>query len=238
MTDSMQTFERVLVAAETITTQIEQAVAPASIWAEAVRDFLRAPEHRTRSEIDEYVEALVSPALTKPNGTPLAGAGFVARPGLLSDAEWHLAWWLRPDSTASAPRRLEAVENPSALDFRDYTLLEWWQQPELTGQRHLTGPYVDYVCTDVYTLTLTLPLHDGDDMLGVVGVDLAVEDIEERLIPALDATSETVVLTNRHGRVVTSSRGQLSPGTILAEPEFASTVPCGATQLLLHTLRD
>ncbi len=35
--------------------------------------------------------------------------------------------------------------------------------PERTGTRHLTGPYVDYLCTDDYTVTVTTPVTlDGE----------------------------------------------------------------------------
>ncbi|TFD48627.1 hypothetical protein E3T46_14390 [Cryobacterium sp. Hh11] len=38
------------------------------------------------------------------------------------------------------------------------------------GRRHVTGPYVDYLCTDEYTLTLTLPVYrGGTELIAVVG---------------------------------------------------------------------
>ena len=47
----------------------------------------------TVAELDEVVEALVVPGLSAANAL-IIGAGFVASPGFISDAEWHLAWWL------------------------------------------------------------------------------------------------------------------------------------------------
>ena len=111
----------------------------------------------TVADIDEVVEALVVPGLSAANAL-IIGAGFVASPGFISDAEWHLAWWLGHANTFGvgsadpALRRLEAEEDPSSESFRDYTTLEWWRVPAATGAPHITGPYVDYLCTDDYTL--------------------------------------------------------------------------------------
>ena len=121
----------------------------------------------TVADIDEVVEALVVPGLGAANAL-IIGAGFVASPGFISDAEWHLAWWLGHANTFGvgsadpALRRLEAEEDPSSESFRDYTTLEWWRVPAATGAPHITGPYVDYLCTDDYTLTLTVPvMYEG-----------------------------------------------------------------------------
>ena len=66
--------------------------------------------------------------------------------------------------TCRRVRRLAAVSDPANEQFRDYTTLEWWRVPARTGTRHLTGPYVDYVCTDDYTVTITTPVTvDGRD---------------------------------------------------------------------------
>ena len=113
--------------------------------------------------LDPVVAALVSPELER-DGSLITGAGFVASPGYLADAPWHLAWWLSGSNTFGAGpdpklRRLEAVSDPDSEQFRDYTTLEWWRVPARTGTRHLTGPYVDYLCTDDYTVTITTPVR-------------------------------------------------------------------------------
>ena len=113
--------------------------------------------------IDALVEQLVVPDLSR-EGALIIGAGFVAQPGFIPDAPWHLAWWLGHQNTfgvtgPAAPelRRLLAVEDEHSESFRDYTTLEWWRVPATTHERHITGPYVDYLCTDDYTLTSTMP---------------------------------------------------------------------------------
>ena len=142
----------------------------------------------------------------------ITGAGFVAAPGLLSDAHWHLAWWL---GGAGGIRRLATIDDPSNDQFRDYTTLEWWRFPARTGARHLTGPYVDYVCTDDYTVTITTPVVVGGQLLGVVGMDVLVDRLERELLPLLRASGASIAVVNASGRVVTSTDSRREPGSML-----------------------
>ena len=145
----------------------------------------------------------------------------MAEPGFITDARWHLAWWLGDLNTfgmgSDAPRirRLDAIEDPDSESFRDYTSLEWWRVPARTGQRHITGPYVDYLCTDEYTLTLTTPVFHRDVMIGVTGADLYVADVERSLLPAMRAVDAGVTLVNDAGRVVLSTDLHLATGALL-----------------------
>jgi hypothetical protein len=170
----------------------------------------------------------------------IIGAGFVATPGFLADAGWHLAWWLGHSNTfgvgSADPsiRRLEAEEDPSSDNFRDYTTLEWWRVPASTGAPHITGPYVDYLCTDDYTLTLTMPARYGGAMIGVVGADLYVNDIERTLLPHVRAIGAATVV-NSSGRVVVSTDPHRPTGSLLraVDGHRSTIIPCDATSLLL-----
>lgn len=175
----------------------------------------------------------------------------MAAPGFLADAEWHLAWWLGGNAggrSGSAPRvrRLLATEDPGDDAFRDYTTLEWWRVPASTRAPHITGPYVDYLCTDDYTLTLTTPVMLEDTMVGVVGADLYVADVERSILPSLRSVAETTTLVNAWGRVVVSTDPHLATGSILrvggervaftGESTLADgrrVLPCGSTNLAL-----
>lgn len=174
----------------------------------------------TRAGVDSLVEKIVVPEFSRESSFTI-GAGFVAAPGLIDDAPWHLAWWLGDLNTfgmgSDAPRirRLEAVEDPAAESFRDYTTLEWWRVPNSTGRRHITGPYVDYLCTDEYTLTLTEPVYRGRERIGVVGADLYVEDLENVLLPDLRAVGPSTTLVNSLARVVLSTDVHLATGALL-----------------------
>lgn len=190
-------------------------------------------------ELDALVEALVVPALTGPRSL-MIGAGFVAAPGFLADTPWHLAWWLGDANTfgvgSGEPsiRRLATVEDPGSDSFRDYTALEWWRVPATTGARHITGPYVDYLCTDDYTLTLTMPVTFRGAMVGVVGADLYVVDVERALLPAITVIqAETTTLINASGRVLVSTDPHRATGSILRTATDGRRVDVGDTSLLL-----
>jgi hypothetical protein len=138
--------------------------------------------------------------------TPVAGAGAVMAPGMLADAAYWLEWWTSDSRSGTTTiAKLAAETDPRAVGFRDYTQLPWYQRPFETGERHVTGPYVDYLCTDQYTMTFTQPLVARGGFGGVVGADVLVAWFEERLLDVMDGVDRTCVLVNAAGRVVTSS---------------------------------
>ncbi len=176
----------------------------------------------TAEAVDPLVETFAVPAVS--GDTLLTGAGFVAAPGVLTDAEWHLAWWLGTSGTSRVVRRLATIDDPAHEQFRDYTALEWWRVPATTGARHLTGPYVDYVCTDDYTVTITTPVRRGDEMIGVVGADALVDRLERVLLPVLRTGETPATLVNASGRVVTSTDARREPGSMLRADGLAAAV--------------
>ncbi|MBX3098570.1 MAG: PDC sensor domain-containing protein [Salinibacterium sp.] len=190
----------------------------------------------TVREVDDLTESLVLASLSAENALTI-GAGFVARPGFLVDSEYHLAWWLGHSNTfgvgSADPilRRLVAEEDPSSEQFRDYTTLEWWRVPAATGARHITGPYVDYLCTDDYTLTLTVPVRYRESLIGVVGTDLYVNDIERVLLPHVRAIGGPATVINASGRVVVSTDPHRPTGSLFRTD--APAIPCGDTSLRL-----
>lgn len=193
----------------------------------------------TVAQIDALVEELVVPELSAPNAL-IIGAGLVASPGFITDAAWHLAWWLGHANTFGvvgsadpALRRLETEEDPNSERFRDYTTLEWWRVPASTGRPHITGPYVDYLCTDDYTLTLTMPVTFGGTMIGVAGADLYVNDIERTLLPPVRAIGGTATLVNASSRVVVSTDPHRPTGSILRLDATGHKLACGQTSLFL-----
>lgn len=178
----------------------------------------------TAALLDPFVADRSLPSLEEPGGL-MTGAGFVAAPGILSDAPWHLAWWLRVISAGdpaepSRTRRLETVDDPASDRFRDYRQLEWWRVPERTRERHLTGPYVDYLCTDDYTVTVTTPVLQEGRMIGVVGADVHVSRLERVLLPVLRALTGTATIVNGSGRVIASADAHRATGVLLRAPEI------------------
>lgn len=182
----------------------------------------------TASVLDPVVLGLAEPALSAPQGL-ITGAGFVTTPGVLIDAPWHLTWWLRQirehdRGDRGGIRRLEAVEDPASDEFRDYRMLEWWKVPERTGRRHVTGPYVDYLCTDDYAITVTVPVVHAARMVGMVGVDVHASRVEQVLLPALREVEGEVTVVNAQGRVLVSSETRRATGSLLREEAAQSAL--------------
>lgn len=153
---------------------------------------------------DLHLEELCRAMLTDPS-SPVAGAGAVMAPGVLADAPYWLEWWVVDTSAERVLSRLATETDPRAIGFRDYTELAWYAKPFATGRRHVTGPYVDYVCTDQYTLTFTQPVHVDGEFVGLVGADVLVASFEEQILEVLDDVEPPCLLVNAAGRVVTSS---------------------------------
>jgi hypothetical protein len=166
---------------------------------------------------------------------PLAGAGVVVAPYVLSDEPYWLEWWLAgPDDAPAAATRLAADVNPDSVAFRDYTALAWFEEPRRTGQRGITGPYVDYLCTDQYTLTFTSPLTSDDRFLGVAGVDVLARWFEQHLFVLVDGRSELdegCVVVNRSGRVVACPSGAWVTGDLIHDLA-ADRLPAGGWQVV------
>lgn len=186
-------------------------------WRDELHTVLTRGDILSAATLDPLVKDLVRPAL---GDGLITGAGFVAAPGLLSDARWHLAWWLA-DAAASAPRRLTTVDDTSSDQFRDYTALEWWRVPAQTFARHLTGPYVDYLCTDDYTITITTPVLADGELWGVVGVDCLVDRLERELRPLLPSGAAIV---NAASRIVTAADARRETGSILRHEGIAEAL--------------
>jgi hypothetical protein len=86
----------------------------------------------------------------------------------------------------------------------------------------VTGPYVDYLCTDQYTLTFTRPLVVGREFAEGVGADVLVAWFEEHLLDVLDGVEHTCVLVNAAGRVVTSSDPTWVAGDLIRDLPLAA----------------
>ncbi|MEQ6897975.1 cache domain-containing protein [Microbacterium sp. KR10-403] len=183
------------------------------LWRRDLELFFEGASEVDSAQIDAHMQRLAVPRVTA-DGTAIVGAGFVATPGRLADAQWHLAWWLSPPAPGTSARRLATSANPDSESFRDYTALEWWRVPVQTGRRHLTGPYIDFLCTDDYTITVTAPVRDGDTA-GVTGIDLDVARLERLLLPALLQSDASLTLVNASARTVLSTDPRTPTGAIL-----------------------
>jgi hypothetical protein len=140
----------------------------------------------------------------------VAGCGVIPARDLLDDAPYWMEWfWSVPDRD---PEALRVNLEPLAPDFFDYTTADWFVTPQNTRERHIAGPYVDYVCTNEYATTLALPVLVRNEFVGIAALDVTVSGWERRLLPVLRGIVEPVTLANASGRVIASTSAQRSPG--------------------------
>jgi DNA-binding FadR family transcriptional regulator len=139
----------------------------------------------------------------------VTGAGVITAPGLLADAPRWLEWWWLG---AGGPEALRVNLDPAAPDFYDYTTADWYETPRRTGRPWMSGPYVDYLCTNAYAVTLAVPCGE----LGIAAADVLVASLERRVAPALAALGRPAALTNAAGRVIAANSAAVAPGQRLA----------------------
>ncbi len=144
-----------------------------------------------------------------------AGMGFVADAGAVSGHERFMSWWQRTPGERVARLRLNF--DPSSVDVYDYLQMEWFQHARSGRRRVVYGPYVDYSGSELYVLTMTVPVHLGERFVGVAGADLAVNEVERRLVSVLTGVSRDAVLVSAERRVLAANSPRWVVGTRLRE---------------------
>jgi hypothetical protein len=169
----------------------------------------------------------------------ISGVGFIAEPGLLGDAPAWLEWWQTSRDGELRPLLLDLDPHTSA--YSDYTHWDWFALPRETGERACAGPYVDYLCSDEYSLTLSAPVHHGGRFLGVAAADVYLRHFEAAVIPLLRLLPGPACLVNARGRVAASTDARHLAGSLLKGPDAPGEVrrwPCGDIPLVLAQLRS
>ena len=200
-------------------------------WRGPIRSLLGAGGEVRAQTLDTVVADLVIPRLEEPDPM-LVGAGFIADGEVVRGRGVHFAWWLGPldDNpvlgSTTEPTRLDLSTRGYTEYLRDFRALEWYRIPATTRHAHVTGPYVDHLCTCDYILTLTMPVHHRDEerMVGVIGADVAVRRLERALLGAFLEVDEPLALVNEHGRVVLSTEPALQVGQLAAPGSTSVTV--------------
>jgi hypothetical protein len=206
-------------------------------WRTPIEQVVAASAEVRPVDLDAAVAELVLPRIVEPDPL-LAGAGFIADGEIVRGRDVHFAWWLGPlDAnpvlgSTTEPTRLDLTTRGYTEYLRDFRALEWYAIPATTRHAHVTGPYVDHLCTCDYILTLTMPVHArgaGDDarMVGVVGADVSVRRLEHELLAAFLDVPEPLALVNEAGRVVLSTEPTLQVGQLAAA--WAHAEPCRST---------
>lgn len=142
----------------------------------------------------------------------VTGAGVICAPGLLADAPRWVEWWWT--ATGGDPEALRVNLDDSTPDFFDYTAAEWYAVPMSEPGPHAAGPYVDFFCTNEYTITFARAVP-GPRPLGIAAADVLVSELEKRIAPILVNLGGHAVLTNLDGRVIASANVNAAPGDLI-----------------------
>ncbi|GAA2190242.1 cache domain-containing protein [Leucobacter alluvii] len=190
--------------------------APLDRWVPSLASALRR-ESEAGALTGAQLAAIAKPGahqVLDTEGRPLYGAGFCASEELVSEGN-PLAWWQGPERALLASSTFGPGQ--AAIDLMR---LEWYRVPEATGDRHVAGPFVDYLCSNEVTITSAVPVLVGGDFWGVVCADVLVSSLEDALLPVFVGHRGST-LVNANGRVVLSNdpdfeTGDRYPG---ADPE-------------------
>ncbi|MGO2519602.1 MAG: cache domain-containing protein [Microbacterium sp.] len=183
----------------------------------------------TRARLDTLVEPYALRTLT---AAPFYGAGFIAAIDLLTDAHSHLAWWQGEDR-----RQLVLASQTVNKENIDYSELEWYRVPMSTGEPHVAGPHVDYLCSDEYTITIAVPASVEGTLIGVAGVDVLVSAVERELTPRFTTLgSHQVTVVNAFDRVVISTDPRHATGDSVRGSELADLPRAACAGLALTVI--
>ncbi|MCB5273663.1 hypothetical protein BJG92_01187 [Arthrobacter sp. SO5] len=179
----------------------------------------------TGTAVDKLIRPVVEDLVQLPGGYA-AGAGFIANAGLLGPERSYIAWWQGPDLEP-----VDALANFSPNSISRYVKAEWFRIPVETGQAHVTGPYVDFLCTDEYVLTFTHPVLTRPEgpVAGIVGIDVTVQRLERGAMPALRRIGGRATLVNAEGRAVVSAAADIDAGDLTAPDEPCQHYSVGRT---------
>ncbi|MFD8810347.1 cache domain-containing protein [Streptomyces sp. NPDC059627] len=155
----------------------------------------------------------------------VSGVGFVAAPGVLADVPAWLEWWQSDAGGDVRPLLLDLDPRTSA--YSDYTHWDWFALPRDTGRRAVAGPYVDYLCSDEYSLTLSAPVEVGGRFLGVAAADVYLRHFETAALPLLRSLPGPARLVNARGRVAASADPAQLAGSLVKGPDFAAVLESG-----------
>ena len=187
---------------ELVTEYFARAIDALADWKAALAVEI-APLRRSASLTTDRLDELVEPSALRLFDTvdlPVYGSGFIAALDSLVDANSHLAWWQGPERA-----RLVLAAQSVNKEHIDYSELEWYRVPMATGEPHVAGPYVDYLCSDEYTITIAAPVNIDGEFVGAVALDLLIDRVERDLTPQLAAFGHDISIVNGVGRVLIST---------------------------------
>ncbi|MGM1028735.1 MAG: cache domain-containing protein [Actinomycetota bacterium] len=206
--DSIVSIAPVTTHTAIVTEYFGRAIAALESWKAEFAEELRLALARGPVSTDA-LDALVAPYARRTFAVdlPVYGAGFIAALDSLADARSHLAWWQGADRS-----QLVLAAQSVTKQHIDYSELEWYRVPQQTGEAHVAGPYVDYLCSDEYTITIASPVLLDGVFMGVAGLDLLIDQVERDLTPRLARLGGDISVVNGIGRVLLSTSSRRETG--------------------------
>ncbi|MFT3865463.1 MAG: GntR family transcriptional regulator [Solirubrobacterales bacterium] len=184
-------------------------------------DLLRAVPHRLAVDDLAALHPSIFAILSGRVGL-VSGAGVVVAPGLLGDVDRWLEWW-SATTPGSRPEPLRVNLEQTAPDFYDYLTNDWFTSPRDTLQPTMSGPFVDHACTNMYAITLSVPVVCDGAFVGVAAADVLVASLEREVMPALLRVGSPMALTTAEGRIIASNCPSVLSGERLDLSERSST---------------
>lgn len=164
-----------------------------------------------------------------------SGAGVVFSREAIGSTEGSLEWWVRDPEQGVA--KYSFGVNPSTDRFYDYENLEWFQVAFGEGRRAIQGPYIDYLGVEEYQITCVTPLTVDGALVGVVGTDNYMSDVERAVLPLLRELSGDAAVLNPHRNVLVGNSSHFVSGDrVLRDPDGYTSVPLEVRGLELFLL--
>ena len=148
-------------AAERVASRIDGVFRSLKEFRDEASPLLNAPDvhHRDLANLQPVAHAMI-----ERHAGLVSGAGLAVAPGALADASAWMQSWHRAGSSLSLTRH---SLNPSAVNYYDYTDMEWYREPATRGEPYLTDPYMDFGGTERMIVTAAIPAHSGSSELRV-----------------------------------------------------------------------
>ncbi len=161
------------------------------------------------------------------------GAGMLVAPGGIDENRGTIDWWRHDDEGTDSKVLFNLTpESGSSYDFQS---LPWFNTVAETGRRAIAGPYVDYGGMDQYIITLMVPLDLGPDVLGMVGCDIEVADLEKTMVPLLRRIPGDAALLSSEDRVILGNSGRFLVGNrVRQSPPDGGIIDVGLRDLGLR----
>lgn len=163
------------------------------------------------------------------------GTGAVFSRAATGSEEGILEWWARDPERGFA--RISFGTNPTGDRFYDYEQLEWFETAFGAKKRAIAGPYIDYLGIEEYIVTCMTPLVVNNDVVGVVGCDIRMGDLERTLMPMLLRIPGDAAILNPHRNVLVGNSGRFVSGDrVLNAPDGFAITPLHIASMDLSLL--